>query len=78
MAKIQTASRLLERQEEQALEELINQLEEDENPPSANAAWGETLRELFLCGRGKTKLCISRASEASGLPVAPERDCVTP
>jgi hypothetical protein len=76
--QLRDARRLFEFDEDEALNKLLKQLNEDESPPGANVAWGETFRELFYCGRGKTKLCISRASEASGIPVAPERDCVTP
>lgn len=69
--------RSLERDEEEALTELIKRLDEDERTPGSKTGLGETLRELFYSSRGG-RLCITRASEGFGLLDSPERDCGTP
>lgn len=78
MFRLQTARDLIEKQQDEALEDLIKQLNQDEKTPPATEGWGETLRELFTFGRERKSLCATRASKGPGLLGKLERDCGTP
>lgn len=78
MQQYRAARRALDQDEEDALTELIKQLDEGERTSRCKESFGETLRQLFYSGRGRTRLCISRASESSGVWGEPERDYGTP
>lgn len=60
----------LDQAEDEAFNYLIEQLKDDESPPSGKTI-GETLKELFYSGKGRTKFCLTRGA-------MPERDSGIP